>query len=81
MLPKDFVFGKPCKYDFYAFEDLIKDSDHTPCLLKRDFLEWMKTLSELRNCLRKRDSTQFTLKGFYQKLSFYDEVKCVDLLQ
>lgn len=74
LVPKEFVFGKPCKYDFYAFEDLIKDADHVPCLLKRDYLVWMETLNELRNCLRRRDTTQFTLKQFFERLSYYDQV-------
>lgn len=74
MLPKEHSFGKSVSQDFYSVEDLIKDPDCSPCLLKRDFYAWIQTLNELRNVLRKRDTTRFTLKQFYEKLSHYDEV-------
>lgn len=52
----------------------MKDPDCNPYALKKDFYEWMKTLNELRNGIRKRDTTRFTLKQFYEKLTHYDPV-------
>lgn len=77
MLPKDFVFGKISEDDHYKLEDLIKDPDCPPCLLKRDFNKWMKTLNKLRYNLKKRDSTRFSLRQFYEKLAYYDKVSVI----
>lgn len=80
IVPEGFVFGKPSEHDPYTVQDLIKDPNCTPCLLKRDFYKWMKNLNELRNGIKKKDSTRFTLKQFYEKISYYDKVQVMKKL-
>lgn len=72
-MPKGYAFGTPSKREMYGLEDLIKDPDCTPCLLKRDFYEWMTVLNNVRNLLKRRNVT-FDFEKFCKKILFYDKV-------
>lgn len=60
----------------YGMADLLKDRDCEPCLLKRDFYDWMDMLNHLRNILKRKNVFIFDIRKFYKKIVFYDKVRC-----
>lgn len=70
-VPKGHMFGKKSVRVFYGVQDLLKDANVVPCLFKRDFLDWMTHLNELREYIKRRRH-MFSLKNFYSVLLHYD---------
>lgn len=72
-VPKGHRFGKKSTRDLYGVEDLLKDPDCPPCLFKRDFLNWIQTLNELRAYVFKRRETTSKMKNLISMARYYDK--------
>lgn len=68
------MFGDPSKQDFYAVEDLLKDSNVKPCVFKRDFHQWLALLNKSRLLIKEKRVHGLNLEELYKRALHYDKV-------
>ncbi|XP_023310327.1 uncharacterized protein LOC111691539, partial [Anoplophora glabripennis] len=74
-VPKGHRFGKVIPKPFYGISELLKDSNVTPCLFKRDFYKWLGSLNRLKLLLKQRSNKDLHLDDFYRTAMYFDKEK------
>lgn len=74
MVPKDYMFGKPCVREMCGVQELLKDPTCSPCRFKRELYYWISSLNRLRDYIKRRRDVFINLKEVHDSFLFHDKV-------